>query len=35
MLDDLQVKEMYPAEISKRFAALEDLNESSDINKAW
>jgi hypothetical protein len=34
-LNDVQVKEKYQVEISNRFAALESLNESFDINNAW
>jgi hypothetical protein len=33
-LDDIEVKEKYQVEISNRFAALENLNESFDINNA-
>jgi hypothetical protein len=33
--NDIEVKEKYKVEISNRFAALESLNESSDINSAW
>jgi hypothetical protein len=32
-LDDVEVKEKYQVEISNRFATLETLKESSDINK--
>jgi hypothetical protein len=32
-LDDIEVKEKYQLEISNRFAALESLDESFDINK--
>jgi hypothetical protein len=34
-LNDVEVKEKYQAEISSRFAALESLDESIDINNAW
>jgi hypothetical protein len=34
-LSDLQVIKKYQIEISNRFAALETLNDSEDINKAW
>jgi hypothetical protein len=34
-LDYLEVKEEYQVEISNRFAALESLDESSDINNVW
>jgi hypothetical protein len=34
-LDDVEVKEKYQVEISNRFAALENLDESFDINNGW
>jgi hypothetical protein len=34
-LDDVEVKEKYQVEISNRFVALENLDESFDINNAW
>jgi hypothetical protein len=34
-LDDVEAKEQYQGEISNRFAALESLYESFDINNAW
>jgi DNA repair exonuclease SbcCD ATPase subunit len=34
-LDDVEVNEKYQVEISSRFAALENLDESMDINSAW
>jgi hypothetical protein len=34
-LDDIEVKEKYQVEISNRFAALESLDESFDINNVW
>jgi hypothetical protein len=34
-LNDVEVKEKYKVEISNRFAALESLDESYDINNAW
>jgi hypothetical protein len=34
-LDDMEVKERHRAEISNRFAALESLDESFDIDNAW
>jgi hypothetical protein len=34
-LDDVEVKEKYQVEISNRFATLEILDESFDINNAW
>jgi hypothetical protein len=34
-LDDIKVKEKYHIEISNRSAILENLDESSDINRTW
>jgi hypothetical protein len=34
-LSDTEVKEKYQVEISNRFAALQTLDESFDINNAW
>jgi hypothetical protein len=34
-LHDLEVKEKYQLQISDRFADLESLHESFDINNAW
>jgi hypothetical protein len=34
-LDDIQVKEKYQVEISNRYAALESLDGTADINSAW
>jgi hypothetical protein len=34
-LDDTEVKEKYQVEISNRFAALQSLGESFDINNTW
>jgi hypothetical protein len=34
-LNDTEVKEMYQVKISNRFVALENLDESMDINRAW
>jgi DNA repair ATPase RecN len=34
-LDNLEIKEKYQVEISNRFAALQSLDESFDINSAW
>jgi hypothetical protein len=34
-LDDVEVREKYQVEISNRFAALESLDDSFDINNAW
>jgi hypothetical protein len=34
-LDNTEVKDKYQVEISNRFAALESLDESFDINNAW
>jgi len=32
---ELEVKKQYQIKISNRFAALENLNDSEDINRAW
>jgi hypothetical protein len=34
-LNELEVRKQYQIEISNRFAALENLNDSEDINRAW
>jgi hypothetical protein len=34
-LNDLEVKENYQVETSNRFAVLENLDESSNINSSW
>jgi hypothetical protein len=34
-LSDIEVKHKYQVEISNRYAALENLDESLDINNAW
>jgi lipoate-protein ligase A len=34
-LSDVEIKEKYQVEISNRVAALENLDESFDINNAW
>jgi len=34
-LNDLEVWKQYQIEISDRFAALENLNDSRDINRVW
>jgi hypothetical protein len=34
-LDDVEVKEKYRVKVSNRFATLETLDESFDINNAW
>jgi len=34
-LNNIEVKEMYQVKISSRFVALENLDESRDINSAW
>jgi hypothetical protein len=34
-LGDVEVKEKYQLEISNRFAALQSVDESFDINNAW
>jgi hypothetical protein len=34
-LSELEVRKQYQIKISERFAALENLNVSEDINRAW
>ena len=34
-LSELDVGKQYQIKISKRFATLENLNETEDINRAW
>ena len=34
-LSDLEVRKLYQIEISNRFAALGNLNDREDINRAW
>ena len=34
-LNELEVRKEYQIEISKKFVALENLNDSEDINGAW
>jgi hypothetical protein len=34
-LNGLEAREKYQIKISNRFAALENLNDSDDINRAW
>jgi len=34
-LNDVEVKEQYQVKISNRFAALENLDDDVDINRAW
>ena len=34
-LNELEVRKQYQIEISNSLAALEDLSDSKDINKAW
>jgi hypothetical protein len=34
-LNELQVRNQYQIKISNRYAALENLNDSKDINRAW
>jgi len=34
-LNELEVMKKYQMKISKRFAALENLNDSKDINRTW
>jgi len=35
VLNELEVRKQYEIEISNRFAALENLSDSKDINRAW
>jgi hypothetical protein len=34
-LSELEVRKQYQVEITKRFAVLENLNDSKDIDRAW
>ena len=34
-LNDLEVRKQYRIEITNRFAALENVSEDEDINRAW
>jgi len=34
-LGEVEVRKQYQIKISNRFAALENLNDSEDINRAW
>jgi len=34
-LNDLEVRKRYQFKISNRFAALKNLNDSQNINRAW
>jgi hypothetical protein len=34
-LDELEVRKQYQIKISNRFAALENVSDSEDINRAW
>jgi hypothetical protein len=34
-LNDLEVRKQYLIEITNRFAALENVSEEEDINRAW
>jgi len=34
-LNELEVRKQYQTEITNRFAALENLSEEEDINRAW
>jgi hypothetical protein len=34
-LNDLEVRKQYQSEITNRFAALENLSDDEDINRAW
>jgi hypothetical protein len=35
MLSELEVRKQYQIKISDRFAAVENLNDSRDINRTW
>ena len=34
-LNELEVRKQYQIEITNNFAALENLNDNEDINRAW
>jgi hypothetical protein len=34
-LSEMEVRKQFQMELSNRFAALENLNDSEDINRAW
>ena len=34
-LNELEVRKQYQIEIANRFAALENLSDSEDINRVW
>ena len=34
-LGQLKVRKQYHIKVSKRFAALEDLNDGKDVNRTW
>jgi len=34
-LNELEVRQQYQIEFTNRFAALEDLSDGEDINRAW
>ena len=34
-INDLEVRKQYQIEITKRYAALENISEDEDINRAW
>jgi hypothetical protein len=34
-LDDLEVRKQYRIEVTNRFAALENVSDDEDINRAW
>ena len=34
-LNELEFRKQYQTEISNRFAALENLSDSEDLNRAW
>ena len=34
-LNELEVRKQYPIKVSNKFAALENLSDGEDINRAW
>jgi hypothetical protein len=34
-LNEMEVRKQFQIELSNRFAALEDLSDSEEINRAW
>jgi len=34
-LSEIEVRKQYQVKVSNSFAALEDLNDSEDLNRAW